>query len=115
MMSPMSDSRETTLNESPVDASPRTKRDSFHWPKYSLIVGTITTSAVKASDGVGCQACAFVERLAGVAVEGIRGGCEDARIRQRLAERDLPVLVEIGLDAGGELRPRAQSIPSVRL
>ena len=57
----MSESLETTLNESPVAASPRTNRDSFHWPKYSLIVGTITTSAVKASDGLGCQACALVE------------------------------------------------------
>ena len=60
MMSLMSERRETTLNDSLSAASPRTKRDSFHWPKYSLIVGTITTSAVNASDGVGCQACASV-------------------------------------------------------
>ena len=52
----MSERRETTLNDSPVAASPATKRESFHWPKYSLIVGTITTSAVKASDGAGCHA-----------------------------------------------------------
>jgi len=35
-MSPMSDRRETTLNESPFARSPRTKRETFHWPKYSL-------------------------------------------------------------------------------
>ena len=48
-MSLMSESRETTLNASPFALPPRTKRDTFHWPKYSLIVGTITTTAVKAS------------------------------------------------------------------
>ena len=56
MMSLMSERRETTLNASLSAASPRTKRDSFHWPKYSLIVGTITTSAVNASEAVGSQA-----------------------------------------------------------
>ena len=55
-MSPMSESRETTLNASPFALSPRTKRDTFHCPKYSLIVGTITTTDVNASDGVGFHA-----------------------------------------------------------
>ena len=64
MMSLMSESRETTLNESLSAASPWTKRDSFHWPKYSLIVGTITTSEVKASDAVGSHACASVSSSA---------------------------------------------------
>ena len=49
-MSPMSESRETTLNASPFALSPSTKRETFHWPKYSLIVGTITTTAVNASE-----------------------------------------------------------------
>ena len=56
----MSESRETTLNDSAVEPSPSTKRDSFHWPKYSLIVGTITTRAVNASDSDGSQASADV-------------------------------------------------------
>ena len=56
----MSDRRETTLNESPFARSPSTKRETFHWPKYSLIVGTITTTAVNASDAVGFHA--FAER-----------------------------------------------------
>ena len=55
-MSRMSDRRETTLNASALAASPATKRETFHWPKYSLIVGTITTMAVKASEAVGDQA-----------------------------------------------------------
>ena len=56
----MSERRETTLNASLSAASPWTKRDSFHWPKYSLIVGTITTSDVNASEAVGCHASASV-------------------------------------------------------
>jgi len=52
----MSESRETTLNESEEARSPSTKREVFHWPKYSLIVGTITTTEVNASDGVGRHA-----------------------------------------------------------
>ena len=59
-MSPMSERRETTLNESPFALSPSTKRETFHWPKYSLIVGTITTTEVNASEAVGVQA--FAER-----------------------------------------------------
>ena len=55
-MSPMSESRETTLKDSELARSPSTKRDVFHWPKYSLIVGTITTTDVNASDGVGRHA-----------------------------------------------------------
>ena len=57
-MSPTSERRETTLKDSDAAAAPRTKRDSFHCPKYSLIVGTITTSDVIASDGVGSHAFA---------------------------------------------------------
>ena len=55
-MSPMSESRETTLNASPCARFPSTNRETFHCPKYSLIVGTITTTAVKASDAVGFHA-----------------------------------------------------------
>ena len=56
----MSLRRLTTLKFSPVAESPSTKRDSFHWPKYSLIVGTITTRAVNASLSIGCHAAAAV-------------------------------------------------------
>ena len=100
MMSSMSESRETTLNESPVAASPRTKRDSFHWPKYSLIVGTITTSDVKASDGCRLPGLRLGVELARVAVERLGGGGEDVCVRQHLAELHLAVRVEIGLDVG---------------
>ena len=74
----MSESRETTLNESPFALSPGTKRDTFHWPKYSLIVGTITTTEVNASDAVGCQAFAGSIELGSVENECVRGGGEDA-------------------------------------
>ena len=60
----MSERRETTLNASPVALSPSTKRDIFHCPKYSLIVGTITTTEVNASEGVGFQARARPSSLA---------------------------------------------------
>ena len=60
----MSERRETTLNASLVAPPPATKRESFDWPKYSLIVGTITTTAVKASDALGCQASPAASRSA---------------------------------------------------
>ena len=62
----MSERRETTLNASPFALSPSTKRETFHWPKYSLIVGTITTTDVNASDAVGVQAFAGAVELSGV-------------------------------------------------
>ena len=45
----MSLRRETTLNDVVLALSPSTKRESFQSPKYSPIVGTITTSALSAS------------------------------------------------------------------
>ena len=58
----MSERRETTLNASELARSPSTKRDVFHCPKYSLIVGTITTTDVNASEEVGCHARAARSR-----------------------------------------------------
>ena len=107
MMSLMSESRETTLNASLSAASPWTKRDSFHWPKYSLIVGTITTSDVNASDAVGSHACASVSSSRRVALERLGRGRQDARVGQRLAELDRAVAVEVGLHLRGQIRAGA--------
>ena len=49
------------------EASPVTKRESRQEPKYSLMVGTITTRAVKASDSLGVQPWAVVSMLFAVA------------------------------------------------
>ena len=100
-MSRMSDRRETTLNDSESERLPSTNRDSFHWPKYSLMVGTITTSAVKASESLGCHAFADVPSLR-VAVERPRRD-QQARVGQLLAELGLAVAVEVGRCAGGEV------------
>ena len=104
----MSERRETTLNASPYALSPSTKRDVFHWPKYSLIVGTITTTAVNASDAVGFHARGPVE-LARVEHERVGGGLEGVRVRQHLAELELAVAVEVGLrgDVARAACPRA--------
>ena len=91
----MSESRETTLNASDVAASPGTKRDSFHWPKYSLIVGTITTSAVNASESVGCQALAGRVELPGVPVEPGRRGRRNAASGSTSPNSSCAVAVEI--------------------
>ena len=92
----MSESLETTLNESPFALAPRTKRDTFHWPKYSFIVGTMTTTAVKASDARRLPRLGSPRELARVEREGIGGGLEHARVRQHLAELALAVAVEVG-------------------
>ena len=54
----MSCSREAATNAFSLALSPATKREFFHASKYSDIVGVITTSAVKASSGVGFHCCA---------------------------------------------------------
>ena len=59
----MSFRREATLNEFVVALSPMTKREAFHSPKYSPIVGTITTSAVSASAVFGLYAVAEASSL----------------------------------------------------
>ena len=69
----MSESRETTLNDSELARSPSTKRDVFHWPKYSLIVGTMTTTAVNAYDAVGFHARADVFALGCLLYECVAG------------------------------------------
>ena len=108
------ESRETTLKDSELRPSPRTKRDAFHWPKYSLIVGTITTTDVNASDAVGRQARADAIELAGIRGERVGRRLEHVRLGQDLAELALAVTVEVDgrPDVGGQ---RAPDIPSVRL
>ena len=87
--------------------SPSTKRDSFHWPKYSLIVGTITTSAVNASDARRLPGLRRAVELARVAVEGVGGCGEDACVGQHLAELDRAVAVEVGRACPVRSRARA--------
>ena len=55
-MSPTSAKREIATKSRCELESPATNREFFHDSKYSFIVGTIVTSAVKASASVGCQA-----------------------------------------------------------
>ena len=54
-MSAMSWRREAATKAFSFAWSPATKREFFQASKYSDIVGVITTSAVKASYGVGCH------------------------------------------------------------
>ena len=98
-MSPMSERRETTLKESPFALSPSTKRETFHWPKYSLIVGTITTTEVNASEAVGVHAFAERSSLSGVEDERVGRRLEDVRVREHLAELEPAVAVEVRLRA----------------
>src|SRR5437868_2347670 len=58
----MSDRREMTTKSRWVEAAPATKRLFFHDSKYSLMVGIMMTSALKASDSVGVHAAAAVAR-----------------------------------------------------
>ena len=51
----MSCRRDATTNAFSVAWLPAMKREFFHASKYSDIVGVITTRAVRASCGVGCQ------------------------------------------------------------
>ena len=85
-MSWMSLRRLTTLKFSAVASSPSTKRDSFHWPKYSPIVGTITTSAVNASLSAAASRGRRLQ-LARVQVEVAGGGDQERGVGQDLAER----------------------------
>ena len=54
-MSAMSCRREAATKAFSLAASPAMKREFFQAPKYSDIVGVITTSEVSASAGVGFQ------------------------------------------------------------
>ena len=112
----MSESRETTLKDSAVELSPSTKRDSFHWPKYSLIVGTITTRAVKASDSDGSQASAdvasslaYLSNASAAARSNAASGSTSPKLLRAVA-------VEIGGVLCGSSSGRVpQRAPSVRL
>ena len=107
----MSDSRETTLNESPVR---RVAADEARLLPLAEVLAHRRHHHHQRRERVRrgrLPGLRLGGELARVAVECIRGGCEDARVRQRLAEGDLPVRVEIGLDAGGELGPRAPEHP----
>ena len=59
----MSLRREATLNDVVVALAPITKREAFQSPKYSPIVGTITTSALSASAVFGLYAVAEASSL----------------------------------------------------
>ena len=109
-MSAMSCRREATTNAFSVALSPATKREFFQASKYSDIVGVITTSAVNASCGVGSHSCAARVELVGRASRSrARRRRRSSRPGMRLAELDLAVAVEVGLDAlGGELRLGAE-------
>ena len=108
-MSAMSCRREAATNAFSVALSPATKREFFHASKYSDIVGVITTSAVNASCGVGFHLRAAASSSLALRLEVARGGDVEVRVGQRLAELDLAVAVEVGLDAlGGELRLGAE-------
>ena len=107
----MSERRDTTLNASPLALCPSTKRETFHWPKYSLIVGTMTTTAVKASDAVGRQARADAVELARVEDERVGGRLERIRVRQHLAELHAPVPVEVALRAAEHCGQRPPEHP----
>ena len=105
----MSCRREAATNAFSFALSPATKREFFHASKYSDIVGVITTSAVNASCGVGAPVVRGGVELAGRLLEVARGGDVEVGVGQRLAELDLAVAVEVGLDAlGRELRLGAE-------
>ena len=52
----MSCSREAAAKDCSSAFAPAMKRELFHWPKYSLIVGVIVTSACRASARSGSHA-----------------------------------------------------------
>ncbi len=97
----MSCRREAATNELSSDLAPATKREFFQASKYSDIVGVMTTSAVMASCCVGSHSSAEAESSFALAAKSLRGGHEEVGVRQRLAELDLAVVVEVGLDALG--------------
>ena len=108
-MSAMSCRREAATNAFSVALSPATKREFFHASKYSDIVGVMTTRAVSASCVVGFHFLRGGVELLGVLVEVARGGDVEVGVGQGLAELDLAVAVEVGLDAlGRELRLGAE-------
>ena len=108
-MSAMSCRREATTNAFSFALSPATKREFFHASKYSDIVGVMTTSAVKASCSVGVHLRAAASSSLGGRLEVAGRRDVEVGVRDRLAELDLAVAVEIGLDAlGRELRVGAE-------
>ena len=97
----MSWSREATTNAFSFALAPATKREFFHASKYSDIVGVITTSAVNASCAVGFHLRADGVEVAHGLVHVARRGDVEVGVGHRLAELDLAVAVEVGLDALG--------------
>ncbi len=105
----MSCRREAATNAFSSALPPATKREFFHASKYSDIVGVITTSAVNASCSVGAHSLRGGVELLGGLLELARGGDVEVGVGDGLAEADLAVAVEVGLDAlGGELRLGAE-------
>ena len=75
------------------------KREFFQASKYSLMVGVMTTIEVSASDGVGSNSCASSSRLFAWRGEFVERRLVDVGVGQALAELDLAVAVDVGLDA----------------
>jgi hypothetical protein len=91
-----------------VALSPATKREFFQASKYSDIVGVITTSAVKASCGVGFH-CARRRRARRRLLEVARGGDVEVASGSASPNSTLPSPSRSGLHAlGGELRLGAE-------
>ena len=89
--------------------SPAMKREFFHAPKYSDIVGVITTTAVKASSSVGSHFLADSSSSFAYLTKSVAAASRKSASGQRLGEGHLAVAVEVGLDALGlELRLGAE-------
>src|ERR687892_186507 len=101
-MSAMSCRREAATKADSCALAPATKRELFHAAKYSDIVGVITTSAVKASCGVGALGR---EPLLGPPQRGLGQEHEVARLLVRLAggrgDRERDGVLGIGLVGAG--------------
>ena len=81
--------------------SPATKREFFQAPKYSDIVGVITTSEVSASLSVGSHSRAAASSSLAYFSKSRAEGHVEVGVGHRLAELDLAVVVEVGLHALG--------------
>ena len=105
----MSCRREEAAKDCSSAFAPAMKREFFHWPKYSLIVGVIVTSACSASARSGFHARAAASSAFAWAAKSRVTAKTSVGVRDRLAERDLAVAVEVGLDARGlEVGVRAE-------
>ena len=89
--------------------SPAMKREFFHAPKYSDIVGVITTTAVKASSSVGSHFLAAASSSLAYLANSVVAASRKSASGSASGNVDLAVAVEVGLDALGlELRLGAE-------